>query len=74
MHDLERAAVVSAGASADCNIASEGIESYVKLVVQLTAISASPWHRLPLIRYGRKPSVIQGLATLPRTIQPQIDS
>ena len=33
MHDLERAVVGSAGASAGCEIASEEIESYVKLVI-----------------------------------------
>jgi hypothetical protein len=52
MHYLERGAVVRAGGSADCDIASEGIESYVKLAARPKAISARWWHRLPLMRYG----------------------
>ena len=39
-HHLERGAAVRAGVSADCNIVSEGIESYVKLVARPKAISA----------------------------------
>jgi hypothetical protein len=51
MHHVERAAVFKAGASADCDIASEGIESYVKLVARAEAIGATRWHRLPLRQY-----------------------
>ena len=45
MHHLERAAGVRAGATADRDIASEGIESYVKLVARPKAISARRWRR-----------------------------
>jgi hypothetical protein len=48
---FERAEAVRAGASADCNFASQGMESYVKLVARPKAISARRWHRLPLMRY-----------------------
>ena len=51
MHHLERGAVVRAGASADCDIASEGIESYVNLVARPKAMSERRWRRLPLMRY-----------------------
>jgi hypothetical protein len=49
-HHLERGAVVRTGAFADCNIASEGIESYVKLIARPKPISARR-RRLPLMRY-----------------------
>ena len=45
MHHLSHGAVVRAGASADCDIASVGIESYVKLVARPKAISARRWRR-----------------------------
>ena len=48
-HHLESGAVVRVGASADCNIASEGIESYVELVARPMAISSRRRRRLPLM-------------------------
>jgi hypothetical protein len=51
MHHLERGSVVRAGASADCDIASEGIESYVNLVACPKALSARRWRALPLMGY-----------------------
>jgi hypothetical protein len=51
MHHLERGALVREGASTDCDIVSEGIGSYVKLVARSKAISANRWRRLPLMRY-----------------------
>ena len=56
-HHLESGAVVRVGASADCNIASEGIESYVKLVARPKAISARGGVVIPLMRYdeNRRP-------------------
>jgi len=51
MHLLERGAVVRAGASADCDIASAGIGIYVKLVARLKAISVRRWCRLPVMRH-----------------------
>lgn len=51
MHHLERGAVVRAGASADCDIASQGIGNYVKLVARPKTISVRRWRRLPLMRH-----------------------
>ena len=51
MHHLERGEVVRAIASADCDVASEGIGSYVELVARPRAYSARRWRRLPLERY-----------------------
>jgi len=44
MCDRERAMVVSAGGSADCEIASEQIESYMELAALLAGTSESPPH------------------------------
>jgi hypothetical protein len=51
MHHLERGVVVRTGASADCDIASEEIGSYVKLIARPKAITARRWRRLQLMRY-----------------------
>jgi len=72
MHSVERAAVSRAGASTDCDIASEGIGSYVKLVARWKGISARPWHHQPTKGYDENLRSFKTWAALPRSNQPQI--
>src|ERR1035437_5031085 len=52
-HHLERGAVFRAGASADCEIASEATRDYVKLVAHRRAISARRCRLLLRVRYDK---------------------
>jgi hypothetical protein len=72
MHSVEPAAVVRVRASTDCEIASEGIESYVKLVARSKGVSARRWHHLTASLIDENLRSFKALAALPRINQPQI--